>query len=508
MSAATARLVSAMDYLRRPAEPLPGLSGHKEWHHFLVEVPGLLVLVNFSLSEEHSEEHTRHRERTVGRLKVLVRSGGAWDGDIDVYEADDLRAHAGAVDVTFGAQAIRFDGTRYHVNVALREEDVAIDLELVPTAAPLLVQHVRLAPGKPLSWVMVPRLAASGTVRHRGLTHTLRDAPAYHDHNWGYFGWGDDFTWEWGTALPRADQRWSVAMVRTTDRGRTRQGLAALYLWRGPRLARILRGDELEIAHAGLLRPKRIFKVPRVMAMLEDGAAVDVPARVLVRGRAPGANVEVAVDVVDLAQILMPDEDARASVTTLNQAYGRISMRGTVDGEDVSMEAGGVFEFIRATSSPRAPAHCAATVEVDAPDDTGRGPMLPIVIDSFRALARERPHALAAMCARLSGRALDIVVDGEPIAVRFEPARVRLAPSDERADVRIELRRQLIADIIRAEVTLGDALVAGRLEARGSTRDLALVHESLMDYVHGAIRAPSFPALWDRFRSLPTTEAP
>jgi hypothetical protein len=492
-----------MDFLRRPDEPLPGLSAHKEWHHFLVDAPGLLLLVNFSLSEEPAAQG----ERTVGRLKVLVRGPSSWDGDIDVYEASALRARAGRVDVRFGPHHIRFDGERYRLSLALREHAVAVDLALTPTSAPLLIQNVRLAPGKPLSWVMVPRLLASGSVTVRGHVHRLDGEPAYHDHNWGYFGWGDDFTWEWGTLLPAPSERWSAAIVRTTDRGRARAGLAALYLWRGERLARILRGDELSITHEGAARPARIFKVPRVMALLEPGLAADVPARMSVRGRAPGAAVDLTVDVADLAQILMPDEEGSASVTTLNQAYGRATLRGHVDGEDLSVEAPGVFEFIRATTSRGPGATDLDPVAVSAPGGGGPGPLLPIIADSFRALARERPRELRELCRLLAGRALAIDVEGEPVGVAFDEAEVRVAHHEGAPAVRLSMRRSLIADVIRAETTLAEALLDGRLEVAGGVDEIARLHDALMVYVHGAIRAPSFPALWDRFRAARATEA-
>jgi hypothetical protein len=498
LTAALPRLVRAMDFLRRPSTPLPNLCAHKEWHHFLVCAPELLLLVNFSLSEEPRPDG--RGERTVGRLKVLVR-GASWDGDIDVFEAHELRAQAGRIDVAFGPHAIRFDGDRYRLSLALREHAIAVDLTLAPAAAPLLIQHVRLAVGKPLSWVMVPRLVAAGTVTGGGRVHRLDGAPAYHDHNWGYFGWGDDFTWEWGTALPAPTERWSVALVRTTDRARFRAGLQALYLWRGERLARIFRGDELSIVHEGAARPRAIFKVPRVMALLEPGSAVDVPSRVVVRGRAQEAELELVIDVIDLAQILMPDEEGLRSVTTLNQVFGRVRVDGQVGSERVRVDAPGVFEFIRATTRPVRGGAPARSITVDAAPDE-EGPMLPIVADSLRALAAERPAELATLCALLAGRTLAIAVEGEPMAVSFDEGRVACARSAGPPAVRLRMRRALIADVIRARTSLAEALVDGRLEVTGPVDEIARLHEALLAYVHGAIRAPSFPALWQRFRAL------
>ena len=50
-----------------------------------------------------------------------------------------------------------------------------------------------------LSGYVVPALAAtaSGGSAPRGAAARSRDAPAYHDHNWGVWR---DVTWEWGAA--------------------------------------------------------------------------------------------------------------------------------------------------------------------------------------------------------------------------------------------------------------------------------------------------------------------
>lgn len=338
-------LVRSTDYLRRPSVPLPGLCAHKEWHHFLVDAPGLFLLVNMSVSEEPRLDGGG--ERSVGRLKVLVRGEG-WDGDIEVFEADAIGAQAGRIDLAFGDDRVRFKDGRYRISLALRERDLRAELELTPRALPLLVEHVILVPGKPLSWVMVPRLSASGAVLWNGRRYPIDGAAAYHDHNWGYFRWGDDFTWEWATALPRDPVcPWSVAIVRTTDRARSRLVIQALYLWRGERLGRMFRGDELTFTCTGAARGAPILKVPRVMAMLEPGTAADVPRRIEVSARSGSAHVEVDIGVVDFAQILMPDEEGRRSVTILNQCFATLSLRGELDGERIEMEGSAVFEFIR-----------------------------------------------------------------------------------------------------------------------------------------------------------------
>lgn len=126
--------------------------------------------------------------------------------------------------------------------------------------------------------------------------------------------------------------------------------------------------------------------------------------------------------------------------------------------------------------------------------------MRALVADSLAALRDERPADLADLAALLAGRAVALDIDGERFAVAFAEGRAACVDAAEAPLVRLRMSRQLIADVVRAETTLVDAVLADRLEAVGDVEALALVHDGLMLYLHGAIRAPSFPALWERFR--------
>ena len=122
--------------------------------------------------------------------------------------------------------------------------------------------------------------------------------------------------------------------------------------------------------------------------------------------------------------------------------------------------------------------------------------------ESLEALRAERPDDFAALAALLAGRAIALDVDGERFAVAFSAGEAAIADTAEAPAVRLRMSRRLIADVVRAETTLVDAAREDRLEVIGGVAEIALVYDGLMLYVHGAIRAPSFPGLWERFRRL------
>src|SRR5262249_51794677 len=150
---------------------------------------------------------------------------------------------------------------------------------------PSLAPNIPLPDGPPLHWVIVPRLEAHGWVEIDGRVHRLAAAPAYHDHNFGHFLWGHAFSWIWGFCLPNdASVPWSAAFVRLSNRMRTCALAQGLFLWRGGRMARVFREDDLDVAlDLAHLRPPRVFKIPRVMGLLSPDAWPDVPRTVALR---------------------------------------------------------------------------------------------------------------------------------------------------------------------------------------------------------------------------------
>ncbi len=120
--------------------------------------------------------------------------------------------------------------------------------------------------------------------------------------------------------------------------------------------------------------------------------------------------------------------------------------------------------------------------------------------ESFDLLKSEVPQAHAELCRRLAPHEVHLRVDDEDVAVRFESTRARFLPAPCAASVGVETSRDTILALVDAETTLEDAVLDGPLVLRGHCDDLLAFHDGLVAYVHGAVRAPSFPGLLRRFR--------
>jgi hypothetical protein len=333
-----------LDWFRRSPARFGGPGEHKEWQHFLVHAPGLQLVVNFNLIDDRWGQTGEE----AARLIVLARAGSESLGEIVRFPSEAVDVPVGGLDARFGTNTMRFVDGAYRLTLDLPNLALRAELTLVPVTMPAIANNQPLAPGRGLSWLFVPRLHASGWVKIAERRIDLRAAPAYHDHNWGHFVWGDDFSWEWGSVLPWvADNRWSAVYMRMADRGRARASCQGLYLWRGDQPGRIFRDHELSVSLHGRLVRSKFLQVPPIMALLCPEASADLPARLEVRAAAGDDVVELVFEPEQLAQIIMPHEHDVSGVTALNEVGGHARVRGRVAGESVELEGPGLFEFIR-----------------------------------------------------------------------------------------------------------------------------------------------------------------
>lgn len=343
--------LSRGDRVRRLPRPGDDPGGHKEWFHFCIYGDGFDLLVNYSLVDElhgvsPDQEPGAHRFEAA-RLTMLAREE-RWVGDVDRYPADSVYAPAGSPEVRLGDNRMRWGGGVYHLRAALRDEPVAVDAVLRPVTMPSIVHNVAVRDGPPINWLVIPRLLASGTLTIDGRVHRFQDVPAYHDHNWGRFRWGRDFAWEWGFGLPReVTNPWSFVFVRLSDRAHTRVMMQGVFLWRGAREQRVLRGSEIVVTRHGQLRQDRIEKTPRAMGLLVPGTAIDVPKQLRIEADTGDTRLEAVFDSEEAAQVIIPNDDD-LGVTIINEVAGQLRVRGTVRGEDFQISCPTIFEFLGA----------------------------------------------------------------------------------------------------------------------------------------------------------------
>jgi hypothetical protein len=129
-------------------------------------------------------------------------------------------------------------------------------------------------------------------------------------------------------------------------------------------------------------------------------------------------------------------------------------------------------------------------------------PVARLLAESFEAMRSGLPPANEAFCRALAGCAVELRVDDEEMAVRFDAGGASVVAAAGAADARIDTGRRAILDVIDARMTLEEAVRLGRVQVVGPLPVVVRLHEGILLYVHGGVRLPAFASLLRRFRAL------
>jgi hypothetical protein len=120
---------------------------------------------------------------------------------------------------------------------------------------------------------------------------------------------------------------------------------------------------------------------------------------------------------------------------------------------------------------------------------------------SVEHLEDEVPDSYRLLVAVFGPMVVELDVGGEVFSIR---GGEQLHVSDgaaQPAGVRIVTSRVAILDLLDARVGLDEAVEAGTVSVHGSLDDVQRAHDSLLAYVHAAVRASSQPTLLSELRA-------
>jgi hypothetical protein len=313
---------------------------YKDWLHLNVfdHDSGSVGLVNVSL---HGPPGDR-RAQAVGTALMHV-PGAGWAGNVEVLPQRDART--GTASVALEQVALALDHRAGTAEASVRFPQFAFGLRLTARAqvpAILREQRLPLGPGW-ISWYVVPRLAVEGeaTVGSRRLD--LRNASAYHDHNWGRWHWGEDLGWEWGTFLAPGTGP-AFVFSRTADRSHRHLGRPSLIV-EGLERRRIFSGPGVTVSFSGYLagRPRRL---PGAMAVLhEDRVAPRLPQAVSITADDGIDRVRIDFTGEAAAQIIAADP-MRPGFTFIHETAGSFTYDAEVGRLRRAGGGLGVFEYV------------------------------------------------------------------------------------------------------------------------------------------------------------------
>lgn len=122
---------------------------------------------------------------------------------------------------------------------------------------------------------------------------------------------------------------------------------------------------------------------------------------------------------------------------------------------------------------------------------------------SVEHLRHEVPDSYGRVLAELGHVVVELEVDGELFTLRGGRRLQVCDGAADTANARITTSRAAILDVLDAKMGLGEAVESGAVAVRGSLADILRAHDTLLAYVHAAVRASSQPVLLGALRGEP-----
>ncbi len=336
----TPSTIGVLDRCRRPGTALTGgqsaEAGAKEWHHIVMHDQGLHLLINLS-------ESTGPYDDAAVRVIVMAYTD-SFHSAVEVAVPAEVSMNRARLDASYGAGTRWWwQGDHYRLIVKQPQSDVDINVRLDPLADHSMLTGVSLSARERLSWFFVPRLRATGSVSIGSHRWTLTDARAYHDHNWGRFDWGGDYSWEWVSGI---GEGWSMTSSRLLDGARS--VLTSQYLhFESDGSTATFRDAEVSTHSEGRWRAEDAPIVPGVMRLITPSSTEDVPERMHWAARRGNNSIEAVVTPMRLARLVVPSERAVDEVVVLAEVVGRIEVDGVLDGRRISGSGDALLELLR-----------------------------------------------------------------------------------------------------------------------------------------------------------------
>ena len=118
---------------------------------------------------------------------------------------------------------------------------------------------------------------------------------------------------------------------------------------------------------------------------------------------------------------------------------------------------------------------------------------------SLAAIAAEAPQADTALRKAVGPLRTLFSTEGRSRLFHLTPQGFALDEGAQEADVEVGFDRAIVLDLAEGRLTLEEALIADRLHARGQVAAVTRLHEALMIYLEGLLRAPGAAALYDAY---------
>lgn len=267
------------------------------------------------------------------------------------------------------------EGYRVHIESGNGSSDFYALFKPEAEPAPVFNVSNLSEPGMDINWLVAsPKMEVSGNLSLAGETYSLNNSRAYHDHNWGYWSWGDDLGWEWGqvsetgNASNETNGEYSLVFGNITNANHSQSISSVLNVWEGGEIIANFSKEEIQIEHSNLstidigippaevvseyILPQGSFYFPQ-NTLLNASSGSDtlkvefttqrpVPLPVMIQD---GNEIENE-SVNESMNESMNESESGIKYRIIWEMTGVYQVNGVIDGKPISYTADGFMEYV------------------------------------------------------------------------------------------------------------------------------------------------------------------
>ncbi len=231
-------------------------------------------------------------------------------------------------------------------------------------------------------------MEVSGNLSVAGVTYSLNNSRAYHDHNWGYWSWGEDLGWDWGQVSQAGNYsnetaaEYSISFGNITNANHSQSVSSVLNVWKDGEIIASFSEEEIQIEHYNLntkdigisqgemspayILPEGFFTFPQNTLVNASSGSETLKIKFTTRQPVP---LPVMIPVGNDSGIKDGTKDgikdgnesgiesgSEIKYRIIWEIIGTYQVAGEIDGKSVSYTADGFMEYVAGESvSPISP---------------------------------------------------------------------------------------------------------------------------------------------------------
>jgi hypothetical protein len=346
-----------VDVFHPPAD-IKQMPLYNEWHYFNVidDKQNLSIICTFKLNGVfNASEILLDYSTNDGNSKTYFKA----------YPINAAKYSSKTPDITIANSTVRLTSEGYSVHVVSDDGTQVLDALFKPEAEPSPEYSASgLSPvyGGIINWIVAsPKMKVNGKLTVNGKTYTLKNARGYHDHNWGYWNWGD-LGWDWGQTIQTKNRsngndigEYSLNFGNTTDTTSTRSLRSVLNVWRNREMVSAFTDKDMQVRHSNFVCPPISLypgaSLPAGSFPLPLNTNISVSS-----GSRDHLNINFTADQGRCAPLPLsvPTIDRNGNVLIkyriIWEMIGAYQVEGKINGKPISYTADGFMEYVSGIS--------------------------------------------------------------------------------------------------------------------------------------------------------------